>query len=84
MLDSISLEARVAVLIREILVERSIDRSVSADDNLRDVGLTSIDMVNLVLSVEGKFNVEIPESEIKPANFRSIRTICTMIGRLLN
>jgi acyl carrier protein len=84
MLDGVSLEARVSGLIHEILAEHSIKRSISADDNLRDAGLTSIDLVNLVLSVEGEFNVSIPESEIKPANFRSIRAICTMITLLLN
>jgi acyl carrier protein len=84
MLDGVTLEARVARLIREILVERSIKRSVSAEDNLRDMGFTSIDMVNLVLSVEAEFNARIPESDITPANFRSIRAISTMIAALLN
>jgi acyl carrier protein len=84
MLDGVSLEARVAGLIRRILVERSIKRSVIADDDLREVGLTSLDMVSLVLAVEAEFEVQIPEIEMTPVNFRSIRSISTMIAALLN
>ena len=84
MLGAVSLETRVTGLIGGILVERSIKRSVFADDDLREVGLTSLDMVSLVLSVEAEFDVKIPESEITPTNFRSIRAISTMIAALLN
>jgi acyl carrier protein len=83
MLDSVSLEARVTGLIHGILVDRSIKRSVFADENLRDVGFTSLDMVSLVLLVEAEFNLNIPEVEITPANFRSIRAISVMIATLL-
>lgn len=84
MLDHIPLEARLIELIREILMERHIDRSVSIDDNLRlDVGLTSLDMTNLVLAIESSFSLEIPESKITTANFRSVRAICALISELL-
>ena len=84
MLNGVSLEARVTGLIGRILVERSIKRSVIVDDDLREVGLTSLDMVSLVLSVEAEFDVQIPETEMRPANFRSIRTISIMVAALLN
>ncbi|MEA3021750.1 MAG: hypothetical protein QOK01_602, partial [Alphaproteobacteria bacterium] len=48
----ISPRERVAALVRRILAERAIDRPFSADDDLREIGLTSLDMVNLVLAVE--------------------------------
>jgi acyl carrier protein len=84
MLDNISLEGRVLELIREILIERRIDRPVVIDDNLRlDVGLTSLDMTNLVLAIESSFDLEIPECEITPANFRSVRTISGLLSQLL-
>jgi acyl carrier protein len=83
MLEGISLEARIARLIRNILVERSMERTVSADDDLREIGLTSLDMVSLVLLVEAEFDVRIPESKITPANFRSIRAMSALITGLL-
>jgi acyl carrier protein len=83
MLDGISLDARINGLIRRILVERSMERTVSTDDDLRDIGLTSLDMVSLVLLVEAEFDVRIPESKITPANFRSIRAMSALVTGLL-
>ena len=44
-----------------------------------DVGLTSMDMVNLMLGVEAEFDFTIPQSEITPENFQSIKTLELMI-----
>ena len=66
-------------VVQRLLAERSISRPVSSDDDLREVGLTSLDMVNLMLSVEAEFDLEIPEIDITPANFRSISTISRLV-----
>jgi acyl carrier protein len=75
---------RVVDVVRRLLAERSISRPVGSDDDLREVGLTSLDMVNLMLSVEAEFDLEIPEIDITPANFRSISTISNLVTTLLN
>ena len=75
---------RVVDVVQRLLVERSINRPVHPNDDLRTIGLTSLDMVNLMLSVEAEFDLEIPEVDITPANFRSISTISTLINALLN
>jgi acyl carrier protein len=72
----------VSDVVRRILAQQSIDRPVSAHDDLREIGLTSLDMVDLVLSVESEFNVRIPEAAITPANFRSIAAIDALINSL--
>jgi len=41
-------------------------------------------MVNLMLSVEAEFDLEIPEVDITPTHFRSISTISTLVTALLN
>jgi len=69
----------VAQLVRRILEERSINAAVLPESDLRDVGLTSLDMVALVLSVEAEFNLTIPEIQITPANFRSISAINALV-----
>jgi acyl carrier protein len=66
-----------------MLIERSIDGPVTADADLREVGLTSLDMVDLVLSVECEFDLQIPEAQITPSNFRSIATIDALVNALL-
>ena len=72
----------VAQLVGRILTERAINAQVSAESDLRDAGLTSLDMVALVLSVEAEFNLTIPEAQITPANFRSISAITALVTSL--
>jgi acyl carrier protein len=69
-------------VVSRMLAARSIERSVSADADLRDIGLTSLDMVDLVLSLERELSLEIPEAHITPSNFRSISTIDALLATL--
>ncbi|HLH88907.1 MAG TPA: phosphopantetheine-binding protein [Xanthobacteraceae bacterium] len=73
---------RITAVVRRLLAERSITRAFTAQEELRDVGLTSLDMVNLVLAVESELGVAIPEAEITPANFRSVATIEALVAGL--
>jgi acyl carrier protein len=73
---------RITAVVRRLLGERSITRTFTVQEELRDVGLTSLDMVNLVLAVESELGVAIPEAEITPANFRSIATIEALVAGL--
>ena len=77
-----SANATVTGVVRRILDARAIAQQVMPTDDLREAGLTSLDMVSLVLSVESEFAIKIPEREITPANFRSIVTIESLIARL--
>jgi acyl carrier protein len=75
---------RVADLIRRVFTKRSLRFPASHEDDLRDLGLSSLDMVNLVLSVESEFNVTIPEMDITPKSFRSISTISALVTSLMS
>ena len=72
----------VTDVVRRTLDARSIALPVRPHADLREAGLTSLDMVSLVLTVESEFGIKIPEHEITPANFRSIATIETLVARL--
>jgi acyl carrier protein len=76
-------EHRIADLVHQLLNERSIARAFQFCDNLRDVGLTSLDMTNLVLSVEAEFLIRIPDRAITPDNFRSVAAIGGLVTTLL-
>lgn len=67
---------------QKLLTQRTINRTVGSADDLRDAGLTSMDMVNLVLAVESEFDLMVPESSITPANFRSVDAISHLVGAL--
>jgi acyl carrier protein len=72
----------VSHVVRQMLIERSIAGDLTEAADLREVGLTSLDMVDLVLSVERAFDLQIPEAQITPANFRSIATIDALLSAL--
>ena len=74
---------RVAQLVRQLLAKRSIDRSAGYDDVLSECGLSSLDMVNLMLAVETEFDIKIPDRDMTPSNFRSIAQIDKLVGTLL-
>lgn len=50
---------------------------------LSDLGVSSMKMVNLMLSVEAEFDIAIPQDEITPENFRSIDSIAALVGKML-
>jgi acyl carrier protein len=79
---SVASTGGVTEVVRRMLLERSIERPVTADADLREIGLTSLDMVDLVLSVECEFDLQIPEAQITPANFRSISAIDALVNAL--
>jgi acyl carrier protein len=72
----------VAGLVHRILRQKSIDRTVTPGEDLREAGLTSLDMVELVLAVEAEFGVSVPSAAITPANFRSVAAIDALIASL--
>ena len=74
---------RVSALVNRLLAERSLRFPALPEDDLRSLGLSSLDMVNLVLSVESEFDVSIPDADITPARFRSITTIASLVAALL-
>jgi acyl carrier protein len=70
---------RILALVKTILKQNAIVAEVHPESRLVDVGLTSMDMVNLMLSVEAEFDFTIPQAEITPENFQSIRTLELMV-----
>ena len=73
---------RVGTLVQRLLYDRSISRAVSENDDFREVGLSSVDLVALMLSVEAEFNLTIPDAEVTTANFRSVATVSSLVSRL--
>jgi acyl carrier protein len=59
--------------IRQSVVERHVP--VDSDTSFTTVGIDSMGIIELVLFIERKFNIAIPEQEMIPANFKSVRTL---------
>ena len=86
MLDrpGISPNQRITEIVTVILAKHAVHRPVLPEDDLREIGLTSLDMVNLMLTVEAEFDLRIPENRMTPANFKSVAAIETLLTDLVS
>jgi len=74
-------DGRVASLVAAVLAKKGL-APVGPKDSLRDAGLSSLDMVNLMLGVEDAFDIALPEDQMTPENFSSVVAIEALIARL--
>jgi acyl carrier protein len=72
----------VSDLVRAIMADNAILVPLRAESRLADIGLTSMDMVNLMLAVEAEFDVMIPQADITPEHFQSVEAIQRLVIRL--
>ena len=77
------LRNRITNLVKGILAQNSLSADVTPSTKLVDAGLTSMDMVNLMLGVEAEFDFTIPQTEITPENFQSVETLERMVATQL-
>ena len=76
-------QSRLLALVKTILKQNAIAADLEPKTLLVDVGLTSMDMVNLMLAVEAEFDFTIPQSEITPENFQSVETLTSLVASQL-
>ena len=76
---SASVQNRVLSVVRNILEQNDITVDVNPESRLVDIGLSSMDMVALMLKVEAEFDFIIPQPQITPENFQSVKTLELMI-----
>jgi acyl carrier protein len=56
---------------------------VARDANLRDAGISSLDMVNLMLTIEEAFDLALPQQAMTPENFSSVAAIEALVAGLI-
>lgn len=71
---------RIASVAVRMLAKRGSKTVPAPQTNLRDAGLTSLDMVNLILAIENEFDIEIPQSAMIPENFDTMAAIEVLIS----
>lgn len=74
---------RLLGLVGQILGKPHAASTLPLDGRLSDLGMSSIKMVNLMLAVEGEFDVSIPQKDITPDNFRSVVSVEALVLKLL-
>ena len=72
-------------LVRQLLGANAVlPQPFPMDQQLSELGVSSLKMVNLMLAVELEFDIAIPQSDITPENFHSIAAIQALVVRMLS
>jgi acyl carrier protein len=72
-----------AIIKKKVRVERD---QITMDDKLRDLGLESLDALELVFDIEEKFNVEIPvnANDANIGGFETVADVVREVDKLVN
>ncbi len=74
---------RLIKVVRQVIDQPSIVLDpFPVEQQLSELGLSSLKMVNLMLSVEMEFDIMIPQPDITPENFHSVASIAALVARL--
>ena len=83
-LQKAGLNERIIGLVRQLLGPTAvIPDPFPVDQQLSELGLSSLKMVNLMLSVEMEFDILIPQADITPENFHNLASIARLVERTL-
>ncbi len=77
-----STEEHTMTIARRVMAERAPSTEFSPDASLTDVGMSSLDLVGLMLAVEAEFDIMIPPAYLKPERFKSVSAIARMVESL--
>jgi acyl carrier protein len=76
---------RLVALVQQVLgPHAALPQPFPVEQQLSDLGISSLKMVNLMLAVELEFDVAIPQSDITPENFHSVAAIQALVVGILS
>lgn len=78
-----SVRAKISGIVLNLTRRRELSAPSTIDQNLRDLGLKSLDLVNVMLAVEEEFDIEIPQDQLTMDNFQSIRMIERLVTEVI-
>ncbi|BCJ44525.1 hypothetical protein GCM10010168_13380 [Actinoplanes ianthinogenes] len=74
-----SVAETVRSLVTKQLNLNGYSQDLRPDDDLWNLGMTSLTCLGLMLSIEDTFEIELPDEALKEATFRSINTISAAV-----
>jgi len=57
-------------------------QSIAPTEDLKKVGIDSLNMLTVLVNIECDIGIEIPDEELNLSNFETIRTIAKLLSRL--
>lgn len=72
------IEKELVTFIQQTILDESV--KISPNDCLKDAGVDSFSIVEIILFIERKFDYAISEEMLLPENFYSVQTIAALIN----
>lgn len=81
-MTAMNVRGEIETLVKSILTANGCPAEIAPERGLAEIGLTSMDMMNLMLGVEAKFDMMIPAEYLTPENFHSVASMEKMMTAL--
>ena len=59
------------------------DIMLDADTNLQNTGIDSFSIVEIMLFIQQNYNILIPDNQLIPENFKTLRSLARLVNKLL-
>ena len=74
----------IKAVINSILSEKRFSDTITADMQLKeDMGFDSLSLVELIIDLEDRFDIEIDESDLDPGQLKTVGQIYTLVDKYL-
>lgn len=70
----------ITFLVNNIVAPNTV---ITATTVVRDIGIDSFSIVEIILFIERKYGVVIPDDKLVPENFRTIQALSIVVNSLL-
>lgn len=70
----------ITFLVNNIVAPNTV---ITATTVVRDIGIDSFSIVEIILFIERKYGVVIPDDKLVPENFRTIQALAVVVNSLL-
>ena len=70
----------ITFLVNNIVAPNTV---IKATTVLRDIGIDSFSIVEIILFIERKYGVVIPDDKLIPENFRTIQALSAIVNTLI-
>ncbi len=68
--------------VNKVLEDRGMDIAVESSDEFNSVGLDSIRIIEIIVAIEEKFNVEIPDEFLTLESIGSVDKLVKILGNI--
>lgn len=65
------------------LVSKITNRKILLDTELAEIDINSMMMIKIIVDIETKFNIEVPDAYLSYSYYRTIRDISSMVQNVL-